>query len=101
VLLIDEAQEMHPAVLNELRLLTSLHFDSRTLLSIILAGNASLMTAVLMHTLAEHALGNYRVLTTKAAALLATAAQQERPQLDAQLYLEAFGTPAPAARKRA
>jgi len=54
-----------------------------------------------MHILAKHALGNYRVLTTKAAALLATAAQQERPQLDAQLYLEAFGTPAPAARKRA
>jgi len=147
VLLIDEAQEMHPAVLNELRLLTSLHFDSRTLLSVILAGdarltaklrreellplgsrirtrlnmeyasresllaclkhlqhsagNASLMTAELMGTLAEHALGNYRVLTTMAAELLATAAHQQRPQLDEQLYLEVFGSPAPAARKRA
>lgn len=147
VLLIDEAQEMHPAVLNELRLLSAMQFDSRTLLSVILAGdarltaklrreellplgsrirtrlhleyasrealleclkhlqhsagNASLMTSELMHTLAEHALGNYRVLTTMAAELLATAAQQERPQLDAQLYLDVFGTPPPAARKRA
>jgi type II secretory pathway predicted ATPase ExeA len=147
VMLIDEAQEMHPKVLNELRLLTSMHFDSRTLLSVILAGdvrlaaklrreellplgsrirsrlnmeyasrealleclkhlqnsagNASLMTPELMSTLAEHALGNYRVLTTMAAELLATAAQQERPQLDAQLYLEVFGTAAPTARKRA
>jgi type II secretory pathway predicted ATPase ExeA len=147
VMLIDEAQEMHPKVLNELRLLTSMHFDSRTLLSVILAGdarltsklrreellplgsrirsrlnmeyasrealiaclehlqrsagNASLMTAELMSTLAEHALGNYRVLTTMAAELLATAAQQERPQLDEQLYLDVFGTPAPTARKRA
>ena len=147
VMLIDEAQEMHPAVLNELRLLSSTHFDSRALLSVILAGdarlttklcreellplgsrirtrlnmdyasrealiaclehlqrsagNASLMTAELMNTLAEHALGNYRVLTTMAAELLATAAQHERPQLDEQLYLEVFGSPAPAARKRA
>jgi general secretion pathway protein A len=147
VLLIDEAQEMHPAVLNELRLLSAMQFDSRTLLSVILAGdarlsaklcreellplgsrirtrlnleyasreallaclqhlqhsagNASLMTAELMNTLTEHALGNYRVLTTLAAELLATAAQQQRPQLDAQLYLEVFGAPAPTARKRA
>ena len=147
VVLIDEAQEMHPAVLNELRLLASMHFDSRTLLSVILAGdarlatklrreellplgsrirhrlsmeyasrealleclkhlqrsagNASLMTAELMNTLAEHALGNYRVLTTMAAGLLATAAQQERSQLDEQLYLEVFGVSAQPARKRA
>ena len=65
------------------------------------AGNTSLMTEELMHTLAEHALGNYRVLTTMAAELLATAARLERPQLDAQLYLEVFGAPAVAARKRA
>ena len=147
VILIDEAQEMHPAVLNELRLLTSMHFDSRTLLSVILAGdarlatklrreellplgsrirtrlnmeytsrevlleslkhlqrsagNSSLMTEELMNTLCEHALGNYRVLTTMAAELLATAAQQERPKLDEQLYLEVFGAPAPVSRKRA
>ena len=44
VLLIDEAQEMHPAVLSELRLLTSMQFDSRTLLTVVLAGDARLTT---------------------------------------------------------
>jgi general secretion pathway protein A len=39
VLFIDEAQEMLTTVLNELRLLTSSQFDSRMLLSIILAGD--------------------------------------------------------------
>ncbi len=39
VLFIDEAQEMSPEVLSELRLLTSMQFDSRTLLSVILAGD--------------------------------------------------------------
>ena len=39
VLLIDEAQEMPPNVLNELRLLSSTDYDSRTLLSVILAGD--------------------------------------------------------------
>ncbi len=42
VLLIDEAQEMHPGVLSELRLLSSMQFDSRTLLSVVLAGDARL-----------------------------------------------------------
>jgi len=42
VLLIDEAQEMHPSVLSELRLLSSAEFDSRTLLSVVLAGDARL-----------------------------------------------------------
>ncbi|WPL17654.1 putative secretion ATPase, PEP-CTERM locus subfamily [Thiorhodovibrio winogradskyi] len=146
VLLIDEAQEMHPTVLNELRLLTSMQFDSRTLLSVILAGdgrlaamlrreellplgsrirtrlnlesasrealvaclehvqqcagNASLMSPELMKTLAEHALGNYRVLTTMAAELLAQAARLERPQLDESLYLEVFGALPGNARQR-
>lgn len=39
VLFVDEAQEMSPEVLSELRLLTSMQFDSRTLLSVILAGD--------------------------------------------------------------
>lgn len=39
VLFIDEAQEMPVCVLNELRLLTSAQFDSRLLLSVILAGD--------------------------------------------------------------
>lgn len=42
VLLVDEAQEMQPAVLNELRLLSSAQFDSRNLLSIVLAGDGRL-----------------------------------------------------------
>ena len=42
VLLIDEAQEMRPGVLSELRLLSSIQFDSRTLLSVVFAGDARL-----------------------------------------------------------
>jgi general secretion pathway protein A len=42
VLLIDEAQELLPSVLAELRLLATTQFDSRTLLSVILAGDARL-----------------------------------------------------------
>lgn len=42
VLLIDEAQEMQPAVLSELRLLSSMQFDSRTLLTVVLAGDTRL-----------------------------------------------------------
>lgn len=42
VLFIDEAQEMSPEVLSELRLMTSSQFDSRTLLSVILAGDLRL-----------------------------------------------------------
>jgi general secretion pathway protein A len=145
VLLIDEAQEMHPGVLSELRLLSSMQFDSRTLLSVVLAGdarlgaklrrdellplgsrirtrlmmeyadrnelmaclkyllstagNANLMTPELMHTLCDHALGNYRVLTTMAAELLTLACQQELTQLDEKLYLEAFATAPPRSRK--
>ncbi len=147
VLLIDEAQEMQPAVLSELRLLSSMQFDSRTLLSVVFAGdhrlthklrrdellplgsrirsrlimeyadrgelmdclkhllstagNANLMTNELMQTLCDHALGNYRVLTSMAAELLATAAFKELPQLDEKLYLDIFGAPASKARKTA
>jgi general secretion pathway protein A len=42
VLLIDEAQEMRPAVLCELRLLASARFDSQPLLCVVLAGDARL-----------------------------------------------------------
>ena len=147
VLLIDEAQEMHPAVLNELRLLSSTQFDSQTLLTVVLAGdarliaklrrdellplgsrmrirlvmeyadrkellaclkhllasagNASLMTPELMQTLCDHAIGNHRVLTSIAAELLASAAQQEITRLDEKLYLEVFGTPTSKPRKSA
>jgi len=43
VLLIDEAQEVPAAVLNELRLLSSAEFDSRNLLSVVLAGDKRLV----------------------------------------------------------
>jgi len=42
VLIIDEAQEMPTEVLNEMRLLSSRDYDSRTLLFVILAGDARL-----------------------------------------------------------
>ena len=43
VLLIDEAQEMTPQVLSELRLLASARFDSQPLLCIVIAGDARLI----------------------------------------------------------
>ncbi len=148
VLLVDEAQEMSPAALCELRLLASARFDSQPLLCVVLAGdarlldklrreeliplgsrirtrlatehasreeliaglahlldgagNASLMTPQLRHTLCDHAAGNYRILTTMAAELLAAAAQRDLPQLDEKLYLEVFAQPeAPAPRRAA
>jgi len=58
-----------------------------------LAGNASLMTPQLRQTLCDHAAGNYRVLTTMAAELLAVAAQRESAKLDEKLYLEVFSPP--------
>ena len=42
VLLIDEAQELLPSVLAELRLLAATQFDSRTLLSVVFSGDARL-----------------------------------------------------------
>jgi general secretion pathway protein A len=146
VLLVDEAQEMSPAALCELRLMASARFDSQPLLCIVLAGdarlidklrreeliplgsrirtrlatehasreellaglnhllagagNASLMTPALRHTLCDHAAGNYRILTTMAAELLAAAAQRELPNLDEKLYLEVFAQPEAAAPRR-
>jgi general secretion pathway protein A len=43
VLLVDEAQEMAPRVLSELRLLASADFDSRSILSVVLAGDGRLL----------------------------------------------------------
>lgn len=42
VLLVDEAQEMQPPVLNELRLLASTEFDSRAILATVLCGDQRL-----------------------------------------------------------
>lgn len=43
VLIADEAQEMQPAVLNELRLLSSARLDSHLLLTVVLAGDQRLL----------------------------------------------------------
>ncbi len=43
VVLIDEAQEMTPMVLSELRLLASARFDSQALLCVVLSGDARLL----------------------------------------------------------
>jgi type II secretory pathway predicted ATPase ExeA len=140
-LLIDEAQEMSPAVLSELRVLTSTEFDSRSILSVVLAGdgqlqralrreellalgsrirprlvmehagrdellaclrhvlkaagNPKLMTAELMATLCEHAVGNYRVLAGMGTELLAAAAERELAQIDEKLYFELFAAAMP------
>jgi len=136
VLLVDEAQEMDPSVLSELRILASADFDATSLLTVILsgdgrllellrqedlvplgtrirtrlhtepasreelltllrhalskAGNASLMTSQLMDTLVDHAAGNYRVLMTMGADLLAQGLAREVEQLDEKLYLEVY-----------
>lgn len=149
VLLIDEAQDMTPEVLKELRILSSADFDATALLTVILAGdgrllellrhqdliplgtrirtrlvleaasraelgqllshalakagNAALMTAELQNTLVDHAAGNYRVLMTMSAELLAHGLAHEAQQLDEKFYLEVFQAklPRPAGNKKA
>lgn len=146
VLLVDEAQEMDPSVLSELRILASADFDSASLLTVILcgdgrllellrhqdlvplgtrirtrlvtepasrdelltllryalstAGNATLMTAQLMDTLVDHAAGNYRVLMTMCADLLAHGLAREAAQLDEKLYLEVYQPNRPLATSK-
>jgi type II secretory pathway predicted ATPase ExeA len=149
VLLVDEAQEMDPEVLSELRILSSADFDATSLLTVVLsgdgrllellrqddliplgtrirarlntepasreellellshalakAGNASLMTAELMDTLVDHAAGNYRLMMTMGAELLAHGIADETEQLDEKFYLEVFQPTRPrrAAKKKA
>ena len=149
VLLVDEAQEMDPEVLSELRILSSADFDATSLLTVIFsgdgrllellrhedlvplgtrirtrlktesasreellqllshalskAGNASLLTTELMDTLVDHAAGNYRLLMTMAAELLAHGMAHEAEQLDEKFYLEVFQPtrPRPAPKKKA
>ena len=52
VLVVDEAQEMPSAVLNELRLLSSSRLDSHTLLTTVLCGDGRLLEALRTETLA-------------------------------------------------
>jgi general secretion pathway protein A len=136
VLLVDEAQEMSPDVLGELRILSSADFDAKSLLTVVLsgdarlpellrhddlvplgtrirarlvtevasreellellrhalekAGNATLMTAELMDVLIDHSAGNYRLLMTMAAELLAYGMANDVAQLDEKCYLDVF-----------
>ena len=147
VLLVDEAQEMDPDVLSELRILSSADFDATSLLTIVLAGdgrlmdllrhqdlvplntrirtrlvteaatrdellellkhaiakagNATLMTDGLMDVLVDHSAGNYRLLMTMSAELLAYGIAHELSQLDEKFYLELFQPKGPRARKKA
>jgi type II secretory pathway predicted ATPase ExeA len=66
------------------------------------AGNATLMTAELKETLVDHGAGNYRLLMTMSAELLAYGMAQEVKPLDEKLYLEVFqpSHPRPASRKK-
>jgi len=145
VLLIDEAQEMAPEVLNELRILSSADFDATSLLTIVLsgdgrlldllrhqdlvplctrirtrlntesatrdellellqhalakAGNATLMTEQLMDVLVDHSAGNYRLLMTMSAELLAYGIAHEVNQLDEKFYLDLFQPKGPSKKK--
>jgi type II secretory pathway predicted ATPase ExeA len=147
VLLVDEAQEMAPDVLSELRILSSADFDATSLLTIVLAGdgrllellrhqdliplntrirtrlvteaatrdellellrhtlaeagNASLMTDGLMETLVDHSAGNYRLLMTMSAELLAYGTAHEVAQLDEKFYLELFQPQGRSSKKKA
>jgi general secretion pathway protein A len=147
VLLVDEAQEMAPDVLNELRILSSADFDATSLLTIVFAGdgrlldllrhqdlvplntrirtrlcteaatrdellellkhalakagNATLMTEQLMDVLVDHSAGNYRLLMTMSAELLAYGTAHEVSQLDEKFYLELFHPKGPTSKKKA
>jgi type II secretory pathway predicted ATPase ExeA len=147
VLLVDEAQEMAPDVLSELRILASADFDATSLLTIVLAGdgrlpdllrhqdlvplgtrirtrlttesatrdelldllkyalakagNSTLMTEQLMDALVDHSAGNYRLLMTMSAELLAYGIAHEVSQLDEKFYLELFHPKGPASKKKA
>ena len=146
LLLIDEAQELLPSVLAELRLLSSTQFDSRAVLTVVIAGdgrlaeklrhvdlrpldsrirlrlsmdvatgeelnaclnhlleqagNPTLMTEALKSAICDHALGNYRAMTTIAATLLTVALERDLHQLDEKLYFEVFA-PEPRKPRRA
>ncbi len=147
VLLVDEAQEMAPDVLNELRILSSADFDATSLLTIVIAGdgrlpdllrhqdlvplctrirtrlcteaatrdellellkhalakagNATLMTEQLMDALVDHSAGNYRLLMTMSAELLAYGIAHEVSQLDEKFYLELFHPKGTTSKKKA
>jgi general secretion pathway protein A len=148
VLLVDEAQEMTPEVLGELRILSSADLDATSLLTVVLsgdgrllellrqeqlvplgtrirtrlitepasreellellshallkAGNATLMTTELKDTLVDHSAGNFRLLMTMGAELLAYGMAHEIEQLDEKCYLEVYQPkhPRPVLKKK-
>jgi general secretion pathway protein A len=67
------------------------------------AGNATLMTAELMDTLVDHSAGNYRLLMSMGAELLAYGMANEVAQLDEKCYLDVFQprNARPALKKKA
>jgi len=65
------------------------------------AGNATLMTEQLMDALVDHSAGNYRLLMTMSAELLAYGIAHEVSQLDEKFYLELFHLKGPASKKKA
>ncbi len=64
------------------------------------AGNATLMTDGLMETLVDHSAGNYRLLMTMSAELLAYGIAHEVSQLDEKFYLELFQPKGPTSKKK-
>jgi len=59
-----------------------------------------LMSEPLMEALADHSLGNLRVLNLMAAELLAMAAKRELPMLDEKLFIETFSRQPRPVKKR-
>ena len=59
------------------------------------AGNPNLMTQELIQALADHSLGNYRVMTTMATDLLINAIAKEVQQIDEKLFFEVFNNHQP------
>ena len=136
VIFIDEAQQALPAVLSELRILSSANYDSKSIATIILcgderlpeklqtsellplasrirtrfiaqphsrdeltyllqermakAGNAQLMTKELIVTLAEHSMGNPRILITMADELFSKAIKANVAIMDESMFLAAY-----------
>lgn len=62
------------------------------------AGNLALMTTELKSTVADHAVGNYRILMNICDELLAVGAERNMPKLDEKLYLDIY---APQPKKAA
>jgi general secretion pathway protein A len=125
VLLVDEAQEMQPGVLAELRLLASADLDSHILLASRMrvrlaieratplelqdclrhtlqqAGAPALMTPEVIAAICDHAQGNPRALMIMAGELLEVAAQREARQIDETLFFDTCGVPVAAETKAA